>query len=96
MAEALTTDDQVGLGIGGGIDRLGAFVVGSGGWWLNEDCTAPTANTPEVLEGLQYVQDNIEAGNFAMRTSSTPGGAARRSAPSGRRWSSRATGSRVR
>lgn len=66
VAEALTTDDQVGLGIGVGIDRLGAFVVGSGGWWLNEDNTAPTANTPEVLEGLQFVQDNIEAGNFAM------------------------------
>ena len=69
VAEALTTDDQVGLGIGVGIDRLGAFVVGSGGWWLNEDSTAPTANTPEVLAGLQYVQDNLEAGNFALSSS---------------------------
>lgn len=66
VAATLTTDDQVGLAIGPGIDRAGAFVVGNGGWWLNEDNTAPTANTPEVLAGLQYVQDNIAAGNFAL------------------------------
>ncbi len=69
VAETLTTDDQVGLALGVGIDRLGAFVVGSGGWWLNEDNTAPTANTPEVLAGLQYVQDNLDAGNFALSSS---------------------------
>ncbi len=66
VAAQLTTDDQVGLGLGTGIDRFGAFVVGNGGWWLNDDATAPTANTPEVLAGLQYVQDNIAAGNFAL------------------------------
>ena len=51
VAEALTTDDQVGLGIGVGIDRLGAFVVGSGGWWLNEDCTAPPPTRPRCSKG---------------------------------------------
>jgi multiple sugar transport system substrate-binding protein len=66
VAEQLTTGDQVGLVLGSGIDRAGAFVVGNGGWWLNEDSTEPTANTPEVLAGLQYVQDNIAAGNFAL------------------------------
>ncbi len=69
VAETLTTDDQVGLAIGTGIDRLGAFVVGNGGWWLNEDNSAATANTPEVLAGLQYVQDNIKAGSFALSNS---------------------------
>lgn len=68
VAETLTTDEQVGLGLGTGIDRSGAFVVGNGGWWLNEDNTAGTANTPEVLAGLQFVQDNIDAGNFALAT----------------------------
>ena len=66
VAAQLTSGDQVGLGLGSGIDRAGAFVVGNGGWWLNEDSTAPTADTPEVLAGMQYVQDNIEAGNFAL------------------------------
>lgn len=69
VAAQLTTGDQVGLVLGSGMDRAGAFVVGNGGWWLNEDATAPTANSPEVLAGLQYVQDNIEAGNFALASS---------------------------
>lgn len=66
VAAQLTTDDRVGLVLSPGIDRLGAFVVGSGGWWINEDGTAPTANTPEVLAGLEYVQENIDAGSFAL------------------------------
>ena len=69
VAAKLTTADQVGLVLGGGIDRAGAFVVGNGGWWLNDDSTAPTADTPEVLAGMQYVQDNIAAGSFALASS---------------------------
>ena len=68
VATQLTSGDQVGLALGTGIDRVGAFVVGHGGWWLNEDSTEPTADTPEVLAGLQYVQDNIAAGSFALAT----------------------------
>ena len=49
-----------------GIDRLGAFVVQNGGWWLNEDGSGPAANTPEVTEALEYVQKNVKAGNFQM------------------------------
>lgn len=66
VARKLTTDEHVGLVLGPGIDRAGAFVVGSGGWWLNEDGTAATADTPEVLGGLQYVQDLIKDGSAAM------------------------------
>ncbi len=69
VAAQLTTGDQVGLGLGSGIDRAGAFVVGNGGWWLNEDSTAPTASTAEVLAGMQYVQDNMDRGNFALASS---------------------------
>jgi multiple sugar transport system substrate-binding protein len=66
VAQTLTTGDQVGLGIGIGIDRLGAFVVQNGGWWLNEDGTEPTAATPEVEEGLAFVQEQVQAGSFQM------------------------------
>lgn len=69
VAAKLTTADQVGLVLGSGMDRAGAFVVGNGGWWLNDDSTEPSADTPEVLAGMQYVQDNIAAGNFALASS---------------------------
>ncbi len=64
VAKKLTTKDQVGLGLGTGIDRVGAFVVQNGGWWLSEDGSKPTAATPEVEEALAYVQDNVKAGSF--------------------------------
>jgi len=66
VSKKLTTKDQVGLGIGVGIDRLGAFMVQNGGWWLNADSTAPTASTPEVTQALEWVQKNVKAGNFKM------------------------------
>lgn len=66
VAQTLTTDDVTGLVLSPGIDRAGAFVVGSGGWWMNEDNTAPTANTPEVIEGLQVVQDMMKDGSAAL------------------------------
>jgi multiple sugar transport system substrate-binding protein len=66
VSKKLTTGGQVGLGIGVGIDRLGAFVVQNGGWWVNEDGSAPSANTPEVTQALEYVQKNVKAGNFKM------------------------------
>ena len=66
VAEQLTTGDQVGLGLSPGIDRLGAFVVANGGWWLNEDNTEATAGSPEVVDALTYVQDNMKKGSFAL------------------------------
>ncbi|MDQ2757706.1 MAG: extracellular solute-binding protein [Actinomycetota bacterium] len=64
VAKKLTTGNQVGLGLGTGIDRVGAFVVQNGGWWLNEDGTKATGATPAVEEALKYVQDNVKAGSF--------------------------------
>lgn len=66
VSATLTDGDRPGLVLGPGIDRAGAFVVGNGGWWLNEDGTEPTANTPEVLAGLQYVQDLINEGSAKL------------------------------
>jgi len=66
VSKKLTTDKVAGLGIGVGIDRLGAFVVENGGWWLSEDGKTATAADAKVVDGLKYVQDNVKAGNFAM------------------------------
>ena len=66
VAEKLTSGDQVGLGLSPGIDRLGAFVVGNGGWWFNDDNSEATGASPEVVEALTYVQDNIDKGSFAL------------------------------
>jgi multiple sugar transport system substrate-binding protein len=66
VAEKLTTGDQVGLGLSTGIDRLGAFVVGNGGWWLNDDNTEATGSDPAVVDALTYVQDNLKKGSFAF------------------------------
>ena len=66
VSKKVTTKDQAGLGIGVGIDRLGAFVVQNGGWWLKEDGSAPSANSPEVTQALEWVQKNVKAGNFKM------------------------------
>jgi multiple sugar transport system substrate-binding protein len=65
VAGTLTTDDQVGLALTPGIDRLGAFVVENGGWWLNEDATEATGADPAVVGALEYVQQNFKAGSFA-------------------------------
>lgn len=69
VAQTLTTDGQVGLALGPGIDRAGAFVVGHGGWWLTDDASAPAADSPEVLAALQYLQENMAAGSFALSSS---------------------------
>jgi len=66
VSEKLTTGDQVGLGLSTGIDRLGAFVVQDGGWWVNDDASEATGATPEVENALTYVQDNVDNGNFAF------------------------------
>ena len=66
VSKKLTTDKVAGLGIGVGIDRLGAFVVQNGGWWLNADNTAGAAADAKVTDALKFVQDNVKAGNFKM------------------------------
>jgi multiple sugar transport system substrate-binding protein len=64
VAETLAEGDSEGLVVSPEVDRVGAFVVGHGGWWLNEDATEPTGTSDEVLAGLEYMQENMEAGNF--------------------------------
>lgn len=64
VAEQLTTGKQAGLVIGDTRDRIGAFMVQNGGWILSEDGTQVTADSPENVEALKYVKDQLKAGSF--------------------------------
>lgn len=65
VAKTLTTGDQVGLAMAPTRDRLGAFLVQAGGYWVNEDSTAATAETPENVEALTFVQTLLNDGSAA-------------------------------
>lgn len=64
VAEKLTTGKQAGLVLGDTRDRIGAFMVQNGGWILGEDSTTVTADSPENVEALQFVKDQLKAGSF--------------------------------
>ncbi len=66
VAKTLTTKNQKGLVLSTGIDRAGAFVVGNGGWWLNEDATEATGTSEPVVNALTYVKEQMAAGSFAL------------------------------
>lgn len=65
VAKTLTTGKQTGLVLSPGIDRAGAFVVGNGGWWLNDDATEATGNSEPVINALDYVKTQMDEGSFA-------------------------------
>jgi multiple sugar transport system substrate-binding protein len=50
------------LAIGDTRDRIGAFVVENGGWWVSKDGTTATVDTPQNLQTLQYVQSLLKGG----------------------------------
>ena len=62
VAATLTTGDQVGLGLGDTKDRIGAFMVQSGGWFLGEDGAEVTAGSPANVEALEYVKGLLDDG----------------------------------
>ena len=64
VAKKLTTGSQTGLVISGEYARIGAFMTEAGGNLMNDDSTEATADTPENLEALNYVKENLVAGNF--------------------------------
>jgi len=43
-------------------DRLGAFIVENGGWWVNKDGTQATADSPQNVQALTYVQSLLKNG----------------------------------
>jgi multiple sugar transport system substrate-binding protein len=62
VAKKLTTGGVTGLVVGDTLDRLDAFMRQGGGTLLNSDDTAFTADTPENLAGLTYVQKLAKEG----------------------------------
>jgi multiple sugar transport system substrate-binding protein len=50
------------IAIGDTRDRIGAFMVEAGGWLVSKDGTKATADSPENLQALQYVQSLLKGG----------------------------------
>jgi multiple sugar transport system substrate-binding protein len=64
VAKKLTTGGVTGLVIGGEYARVGAFMTEAGGNLMNADSTKATADSEANLTALQYVKDNLTAGDF--------------------------------
>jgi multiple sugar transport system substrate-binding protein len=64
VAKKLTTGKQTGLVMGGEYARFGAFMVAAGGNLTNDTSSQATANTPANIAALQYIKDNLAAGDF--------------------------------
>ena len=62
VATKLTTDDQAGLVLGVGRDRVGAFLVQNGGFWIDSETGEATATEEANVEALEYVQGLLESG----------------------------------
>lgn len=66
VAEQLTTDGVAGLGYGPEVQRIGVFMAQAGGAFIADDGTTAVVDSPENAEALQYVKDQMAAGNFAF------------------------------
>lgn len=64
VSEALTTGDQVGLAFNADRHLAGTFMLQAGGWFVNDDLTEATADSPANVDALSYMQDNLTNGNF--------------------------------
>ena len=64
VATKLTTGSQTGLVIGGEYARIGAFMTQAGGNLMNADSTKATADSEGNLKALDYVKQNLTAGDF--------------------------------
>ncbi|WBU37393.1 sugar ABC transporter substrate-binding protein [Homoserinibacter sp. YIM 151385] len=62
VATKLTTDDAVGLSFGAEYQRIGVFMGQAGGGLVDDDGTTVTADSPENLAGLEYVQKLYDEG----------------------------------
>ena len=64
VATKLTTGSQTGLVIGGEYARIGAFMTQAGGNLMNADSTKATADSDANVKALDYVKQNLTAGDF--------------------------------
>jgi multiple sugar transport system substrate-binding protein len=61
-AQKLKAKGITPLAIGDTRDRVGAFLVQAGGWWVSEDGKQATADTPQNEQALTYVQSLLKNG----------------------------------
>jgi multiple sugar transport system substrate-binding protein len=62
VAKKLTGKGVTGLVMTDSLDRVGAFMAEAGGTYMNADQTKFTFDTPQNLQGLQYVQKLAKEG----------------------------------
>ena len=62
VAQKLKSPGVTPLAIGDTRDRIGAFLVQAGGWWVSKDGKQPTADTPQNEQALTYVQTLLKNG----------------------------------
>jgi multiple sugar transport system substrate-binding protein len=62
VAQKLKAAGVTPIAIGDTRDRIGAFMVEAGGWIVNSDGTKATADSPQNLQALQYVQSLLKNG----------------------------------
>ncbi|GAB3708794.1 sugar ABC transporter substrate-binding protein [Nocardiopsis oceani] len=67
-ADELSGDGRVGLALSGEYHAVGTFMQQAGGWFLDDDGEEVTADAPENLTALEYLDGNIDDGNFAFVT----------------------------
>lgn len=66
VADKLTTPDQAGLVLSLGRDRVGAFLVQNGGFWVDGETGEATATEPSNVEALEYVQGLLDSGSAVL------------------------------
>ena len=66
VAKKLTTPDQAGLVLGIGRDRVGAFLVQNGGFWVDGETGEATATEPSNVEALEFVQGMLKDGSAVL------------------------------
>ena len=62
VAQKLKAAGVTPIAIGDTRDRIGSFMVEAGGWIVNADGTKATADSPQNLQALQYVQSLLKNG----------------------------------
>ncbi|WP_144127264.1 sugar ABC transporter substrate-binding protein [Catellatospora sichuanensis] len=61
VAERIAAKGITPLVVGDTVERIGAFLVQAGGWLISPDGARATADSPENLTALQYVQQLLRA-----------------------------------
>ncbi|MFC3689017.1 sugar ABC transporter substrate-binding protein [Aquipuribacter hungaricus] len=66
VADTLTTPEQAGLVIGTGRDRVGAFLVQAGGYWVDGAEGTITATEEPNVQALTYVKELLASGSAVL------------------------------